>query len=246
MLSTVVVDKLILHPIRRIDKIQNFYQIENTRRIFQLEQSIAGLNLPYVARPHLKAAEACVASAVAKIKADYDATRSEFRKCEQSVAAYVSTWLPQASERQRFAAFITAVTSQLGQYGSSSETDVRAIAKSDVLNCAQTTIFVARTIKALYPDVQVSEVHIKNDSFGEHGLVEIKDRESSFVVDGLTGTIYLASLDEMFTPQPKLVAMIDFFDENDQRIAEMFAEFARTVQLGHLSEKDIVRIDKLS
>lgn len=101
-------------------------------------------------------------------------------------------------------------------------------------------IFVAETIKFFRPAVKTSEIDINNAALGEHGIVEIDADGRKFVLDGSTGTIFLASFNSMVRPGPKQVTVMDFFEENDGRLADLLEEMTRSVQLGRLSKADVV------
>jgi len=191
------------------------------------------------------AAEKCVKTTIPVVHGDYDAIPGQFEHCKPALASYVSGWFPGASDDLLFSVYVTAMASQLGTYGPSSETDVRAIAKGGVLNCTQTMIFVAKTIKTFRPSMQVTQIELDGANIGQHGLVETTVAGQKLVMDGSTGTIFIASMKKMLSAGRKHVAMIDFFEETDKRLSDLFEELARSVQLGRLSMEAVVSRETL-
>jgi hypothetical protein len=240
LVFALAVDKFILHPQRQAIKILRYYASADARRIHELEQLVAAPRLNAQPLARQIAAETCVKSTVSAVHADYDAIPRQFERCRDVLAAYLSAWAPNAPEDFLFAAYAAALASQLGSYGPSNETDVRVIAKGGVLNCTQTTIFVAATIKTFRPSVSVTEIALESASIGEHGLVEVGIVGQKFVMDGATGAIFLASMNKMLEPGRKYLAMINFFEEEDKRLSSLLEEMIRSTQLGHFSADDII------
>jgi len=238
--AAAAVDTYVLHPQRQALKILRYYAIADAQRIRQLEQIVAAGGLKLAPRDTLNAAEQCVSASVAAVHADFEAIPRAFAQCRSELAAHVRSWVPGASDDLLFAIYATALASQLGPYGPSSETDVRVIAQGGMLNCTQTMIFVAATLKFFRPALTVAEVALATASLGQHGLVEAQIGGRSVVLDGSTGTVYLASLGHMLSPGPKHLPAIDFFAETDTRLAALLAEMARSVHLGRLSADDVV------
>lgn len=239
-LAAQAIDHFVLHPQRQAVKILRYYASSDARRIRDLEQKLGSQEFEQAGEDARAVAERCIRQTVPLIKADYDAVPAQFQRCKSPISSYVNRWLPSASENQLFAVYVTAVTSQLGSYGPSSETDARQIAKDDVLNCTQTMIFVAATIKTFIPSASVREVAMENSSLGMHGLVEVRINGTELTLDGSTGTVFLASMGKMFRPASKHVSLIEFFEETDSRLADMLEELVRSVQLGRLSEANVV------
>lgn len=237
--TVLAVDKFVLHPQRQAIKILRYYASADARRIHELEQLVATPHLAALSLAPQAAAEACVKSTVASVHADYNAIPSQFERCKAALATYASAWIPAPRDELLFSIYVTALASQLGDYGPSSETDVRVIAKGGMLNCTQTMIFVAETLKAFRPAIPVTQIALEGASIGQHGLVETAVAGQKLVMDGATGTIFLASMNKMMKAGRKHVAMIDFFDETDRRLSDLFDELARSIQLGRLSSDTV-------
>lgn len=233
-------DQFVLHPQRQAIKILRYYASADAKRISELEQIVANARLGPIQFARQANAENCIKAAVAPVKAEYESIPAQFQACREALQSFAKSWLPSATDDQLFSIFVTALTSQLGQYGPSDERNVRQIAKDSVLNCTQTMIFVAETIKFFRPAVKTSEIDINNAALGEHGVVEIESDGRKFVLDGSTGTIFLASFNGMARPGPKQVTVMDFFEESDGRLADLLEEMTRSVQLGRLSKADVV------
>ncbi|MCO5092192.1 hypothetical protein [Bosea sp. (in: a-proteobacteria)] len=242
--GAVAFDKLVLHPQRQAIKILRYASLADARRIALLEQQAVNL-LKQDHHPSLAPVEACISHAVPAVKADYDALGSEFAKCKELIAAKIAAVIPSPSDEVTFLFFLTGLTSQLGAYGASDSTDARQIAKDDTLNCSQSMFFISQTTKALFPSIKVTEIALFNTALGAHGLVEARVNDRPFVLDGSTGTVYLASIRQMTQPGPKRVRMIDFFDEADPRLATLLEEMTRSVQLGWMKPSDIVSKHRL-
>ena len=238
-----VFERYWIHPLRTQLKGVQIAAYGNAQRINGLENVLAAS--PLVFRSGRDAAaltqiEQCVAGQVAAVKRRYDSIRDAYSACATPLTAFFDRFRLSFSEAERFAVFVTLLSSRLGRYGASWSTDPEQIARDEVLNCTQTTIFVARTIKRFYPDMTVREIGISNQAMGAHGFVEVASGGRSMLLDGLVGLVADISLkDATAGSRPPPFLMLEFFTETDANLRALAENFMRTLRLGGLSEADL-------
>lgn len=241
--GAVILERYWIHPLRAQLKGVQIAAYGNAQRINGLENALAVS--PLMVRTGLGIAalsqvEQCVTAQVASVKARYDAIHDAYLACSAPLAAFFDRFRLSFSEAERFSVFVTLLSSRLGSYGPSEATDPEQIAKDAVLNCSQTTIFVARTIKRFYPEVTVHEIGISNRAMGAHGFVEIVSGRRSMLLDGLLGLVADISLKDATTgSRPSPFLMLEFFTETDANLRALAENFMRTLRLGGLSRADV-------
>ena len=241
--GAVILERYWNHPLRAQLKGIQIATYGNAQRINGLENVQA--TSPLMFRSGRDAAaltqiEQCVAKQVAGVKLRYGSIHDAYLACSAPLASFFDRYRLSFSEAERFAVFVTLLSSRLGSYGPSEQTDPEQIAKDDVLNCTQTMIFVARTIKRFYPEMGVREIGISNRAMGEHGFVEIASGGRAMLLDGLVGLVADISLDEATAgKRPRPFLMLEFFPETDANLRALSENFMRTLRLGGLSRADI-------
>jgi len=238
-----VLERYWIHPLRAQLKGVQIAAYGNAQRINGLENVQATSPLMFRSGRDASALtpiEQCVATQVTSVKERYAAIHDAYLACSAPLASFFDRFRLSFSEAERFAVFVTLLSSRLGNYGPSSSTDPEQIAKDAVLNCTQTMIFVARTIKRFYPELKVREIGINNQAMGEHGFVEMSSGGRTMLLDGLVGLVADISLNEATAgkrPQPFL--MLEFFPETNANLRALSENFMRTLRLGGLSRSDI-------
>jgi hypothetical protein len=232
-----------IHPLRTQLKGVQIAAYGNAQRINGLENLLAASPLVFRSGRDVAALtqiEQCVAAQVAAVKRRYDAIGDAYSACAAPLTSFFDRFRLSFSEAERFAVFVTLLSSRLGRYGTSWSTEPEQIARDEVLNCTQTTIFVARTIKRFYPDVTVREIGISNQAMGAHGFVEISSGGRSMLLDGLVGLVADISLKEATAgSRPPPFLMLEFFTETDPNLRALAEMFMRTLRLGWLSGADL-------
>ncbi|WID99054.1 hypothetical protein QO058_12855 [Bosea vestrisii] len=241
--SAVILERYWIHPLRAQLKGIQIAAYGNAQRINGLENVQTTSPLMFRSgrdATALTQIEQCVAKQVAGVKARYEAIHDGYLSCSVPLASFFDRFRLTFSEAERFAVFVTLLSSRLGSYGPSESTAPEQIAKDDVLNCTQTMIFVARTIKRFYPEAQVREIGISNQAMGEHGFVEMSNGDRSMLLDGLVGLVADISLDEATAgKRPPPFLMLEFFPETNANLRALSENFMRTLRLGGLSRADI-------
>jgi hypothetical protein len=241
--GAVILERYWIYPLRAQLKGVQIAAYGNAQRINGLENLQA--TSPLMLRSGRDAAaltpvEQCVETQVTGVKERYDAIRDAYLACSAPLASFFDRFRLSFSEAERFAVFVTLLSSRLGSYGPSDSTDPAQIAKDDVLNCTQTMIFVARTIKRYYPEAKVSEIGISNQAMGEHGFVEMSNGGRTLLLDGLVGLVADISLDEATAGRrPRPFLMLEFFPETNANLRALAENLMRTLRLGGLSRADI-------
>lgn len=241
--GAMILERYWIHPLRAQLKGVQIAAYGNAQRINSLENALA--ISPLVLRSGhdasaLNQIEQCVDRQVAGVKARYDTIHDAYTACSAPLSSFFDRFRLSFSEVERFAVFVTLLSSRLGTYGPSSSTEPEQIAKDQVLNCTQTMIFVARTIKRFYPAVKVREIGIANRGLGEHGFVELSSNGRSMLLDGLVGLVADISLDEATAGRrPRPFLMLEFFPETNANLRALSENFMRTLRLGGLSRADI-------
>lgn len=241
--TAAIVEQVWIRPLRTQLKGMNIASYDHAYRINGLENVLAASPLVFRSgrdTAALREIEICVDGQIAAVKADYDRIRDAYDVCAMAMARFLDRFRLSFSEPEQFGIFVTLVSSRLGRYGPSSTTDPAQIARDPVLNCTQTMIFVARTIKRHYPAVEVREIGIDNQALGEHGFVEMTSRGRSLLLDGLVGLVADISLSEATAgARPRPFIMVDFFDETQPNLRALSEGFMRTLRLGGLTRRDI-------
>lgn len=241
--SAVVLERFWIHPLRAQLKGVQIAAYGNAQRINGLENVLAASPLVIRAGREtsaLRSIEQCVDRQVPIIKARYSGIRDSFAACAGPLSVVFDRFRLAFSEAERFAIFITMVSSRLGRYGPSSSTDPEQIARDDMLNCTQTMIFVARTIKKYHPEAQIREIGISSQATGEHGFVEMTSNGRSILLDGLVGLVADISLAEATAgARPAPFLMVEFFSETNANLRALSENFMRSLRLGALSRGDI-------
>ncbi len=241
--GAIILERYWIYPLRAQLKGVQIAAYGNAQRINGLENLQA--TSPIILRSGRDAAaltpvEQCVETQVAAVKERYDAIRDAYRACSAPLASFFDRFRLSFSEAESFAVFVTLLSSRLGSYGPSEETDPAQIAKDDVLNCTQTMIFVARTIKRYYPEAKVREIGISNQAMGEHGLVEMSNGGRAMLLDGLVGLVADLSWDEATAgKRPRPFLMLEFFPETSANLRALAENLTRTLRLGGLSRTDV-------
>lgn len=241
--GAIILERYWIHPLRAQLKGIQIAAYGNAQRINRLENVLVASPLVFRSGrdgPASTRIEQCVAGQVAGVKAHYDTVHEAYSACSESLASFFNRLRLSFSEAERFAVFVTLLSSRLGSYGPSLSTEPEQIAKDDVLNCGQTMIFVARTVKRFYPEAQIREIGISNPAMGEHAFVEMSSGGRTILLDGLVGLIADISLDEATAgTRPRPFLMLEFFPETDANLRAFSENLMRTLRLGGLSRADI-------
>lgn len=241
--SAVVLERFWIHPLRTQLKGVQIAAYGNAQRLNGLENVLAASPLVIRAGREsnaLRSLEQCVDRQVAGVKARYGAIRDGFAACAAPLAGFLDRFRLSFSEAERFAIFVTMLSSRLGRYGPSSSTDPAQIARDEMLNCTQTMIFVARTIKLYYPEAHIREIGINSQATGEHGFVEMTSHGRSMLLDGLVGLVADISLAEATTgSRPMPFLMVEFFSETNPNLRALSENFMRSLRLGGLSRAHV-------
>jgi len=248
--SAVILEKFWIHPLRAQLKGIQIAAYGNAQRINGLDNVLAAS--PLVLRSArnttaLTGIEQCVAGQVATVKARYDTIQTAYASCADAMGSFFDRFRLSFSEAEKFAIFVTLLSSRLGSYGPSDSTDPEQIAKDDVLNCTQTMIFVARTIKRYYPEARVREIGLANRGMGEHGIVEMTSNGRALLLDGLIGLVADLSFNEATAgARPRPFLMIEFFVETNANLRALSENFMRTLRLGELQRADVMFDNQLA
>ncbi len=241
--GAVILERYWIHPLRAQLKGIQIAAYGNAQRINGLENVQATSPLLFRSGGDaiaLTQIEQCVAKQVAGVKVRYGSIHDAYLACSAPLASFFDRNRLSFSDAERFAVFVTLLSSRLGTYGPSFSSDPEQIAKDDVLNCTQTMIFVARTIKRFYPEAAVREIGISNQAMGEHGFVEMSSGGRAMLLDGLVGLVADISLDEATAgKRPRPFLMLEFFPETNANLRAFSENFMRTLRLGGLSRADI-------
>lgn len=246
--TAMVLEQYWIHPLRAQLKGIQIAAYGNAQRINGLENMLAASSL--VGRGGREATaltqiEQCVAGQVARVKARYEAVQDAYLACATPLASFFDRSRLSFSEAERFAVFVTLLSSRLGSYGPSESTEPEQIAKDDVLSCGQTMIFVARTVKRYYPEARIREIGINNAAMGVHAFVEMTSGGRTMLLDGLVGLVADISLDEATTgTRPRPFLMLEFFPETNANLRSFSENLMRTLRLGGLQRADI-NLDRL-
>lgn len=241
--SAIVLERFWIHPLRAQLKGIQIAAYGNAQRINGLENVLAAS--PLVIRSGreisaMKNIELCVERQVPAVKARYGAIRESYASCSGAMASFFDRFRLSFTEAERFAIFVTLLSSRLGRYGPSSSSDPEQIARDEVLNCTQTMIFVARTIKKYYPEASVREIGISNQATGAHGLVELTSNGRSMLLDGLVGLVADISFDEATNgSRPRPFLMVEFFSETNPNLRALSENLMRTLRLGGLLREHV-------
>jgi hypothetical protein len=241
--TAVTLERYWIHPLRAQLKGIQIAAYGNAQRINGLENMLAASPLVFRSGREATALtqiEQCVAGQVARVKARYEAVHEAYLACSAPLASFFDRVRLSFSETERFAVFVTMLSSRLGRYGPSESTEPEQIAKDDVLSCGQTMIFVARTVKRFYPEAKIREIGISNAAMGDHAFVEMSSGGRTMLLDGLVGLIADLSLDEATTgTRPRPFLMLEFFPETNANLRVFSESLMRTLRLGGLQRTDI-------
>jgi hypothetical protein len=238
-----LVELIWLSPLRTQIKALHIANYDTARRLNGIENIAAMAPVPMQIRldeKPLRHLETCVEEQVKHVKADYAAIRQRFDVCAATVRDVFDRFRIALSEAEQFAVFVTFLTSRLADYGPSTTTDPAQIVRDPVLNCAQSMIFVSRTIKAHFPETEVKEVLVTNEAIGTHAFVEFNAMGQPMLLDGLIGLVALTPLDDVTAGSPpRPFPMIDLYSETNRNLRGLTEVFSRSMRLGQLSRADV-------